>query len=127
MAAQAYRTELADFSFGQLITTFSPSIFEEILSVHKQANAIYTNIKDSPNHILGAEILKKFLIDLLGRDSDEAKIFETSIESNLKATQVVSIYLKVATIFLMVALNIYFVYMSVLLCSDKNFEWQITW
>lgn len=107
--------------------SFSPLLFSEMLLVQETANEIYENIKDAPTHIVGAELLKNFLIDLLGRDTNESKIFEASFESNIKTTKVVSVYFKVFMILVMVGLNIYFVYTSMLYCSDKSYEWQIRW
>jgi len=107
--------------------SFSSLLFSEMLLVQETANEIYNNIKDAPTHIVGAELLKTFLIDLLGRDTNESKIFEASFESNIKTTKVVSLYLKVFMILVMVGLNIYFVYTSMLYCSDKDYEWQVRW
>ena len=107
--------------------SFSSLLFSEMLIVQEKVNQIHSAIKDAPTHIVGAELIKLLLIDLIGRDSKEAKIFETSFESNIKTTKVVSIYFKVLMILVMIGLNIYFVYTSMLYCSDKDYEWQIRW
>jgi hypothetical protein len=127
---------ITDINTGTVVTVdhndtrfkqFSSLLFSEILLVQETANEIYSNIKDAPTHVVGAELLKSFLIDLLGRDTKEARIFEASFENNIKSKKVVSIYLKVLMISAMVGLNIYFVYISMLYCSDKDHEWQLGW
>ena len=127
---------ITDINTGTVVTVdhndnrfklFSSLLFAEILLVQETANEIYSNIKDAPTHIVGAELLKSFLIDLLGRDTKEARIFEASFENNIKSKKVVSVYLKMLMISAMVGLNIYFVYISMLYCSDKDHEWQLSW
>jgi hypothetical protein len=78
-------------------------------------------------HVCGVELLKTFFVDLLGRGSEEADIFLATFEDSLKAKKVVSVYTKVIMILLMVALNIYFTYISLIYCSDKSYQWQLHW
>ena len=78
-------------------------------------------------HVCGVEILKTFFVDLLGRGTEEADIFLATFEDSLKAKKVVSIYTKVIMILLMIGLNIYFTYTSLLYCSDKSRQWQLHW
>lgn len=106
---------------------FSKSFHTEIFSIHEHSSELYDNLKNLPPHVCGLEILKLFFIDLLGKDTEEAKIFESQFEDNLKAKRVVSIYLKAFMILLMIILNVYFVYISLLYCSDKSYEWQFNW
>ena len=114
-------------ALGHRYDAFSKPLYAEISKVQEKSSELYSSLKNTPSHICGVEILKLFFIDLLGRDSEEAKIFESTFESNLKAKPVVSIYLKVAMLLLMVGLNVYFVYMSLLYCSDKSHDWQFHW
>jgi len=62
-----------------------------------------------------------------GRETEEAKIFESTFESNMEAKNVVSLYFKAVMILLIVGLNIYFVYISIMYCSDKSYGWQLNW
>jgi len=107
--------------------SFSNALYLEVLKVQEQSTEIYTSLKSAPVHICGIEILKTFFVDLLGRGTEEADIFLTIFDNNLKAKKVVSIYTKVVMILLMVGLNIYFTYISLLYCSDKSHQWQLHW
>jgi hypothetical protein len=100
--------------------SFSNALYLEVLTVQEQSTEIYTSLKSAPVHVCGVEILKTFFVDLLGRGTEEADIFLATFEDSLKAKKVVSIYTKVIMILLMVGLNIYFTYISLLYCSDKS-------
>jgi len=96
---------------------FSPLVFSQILLIQERSNELWSVLKDSPIHIQGIQLFKQFLIDLVGRDSKASKILENTFEGNLKATYVVSWYTKLFALLLMVGMNVYFVYMSMIYCS----------
>jgi len=102
-------------------------IFSEISAVLEQSKKALNKLDNSPPHVAGAEIMKIFLIDLLGRDTNAAIIFERTIEKDLRTVAVVSKYLKVLVIVLMVLLNFYFVYGSILYGRNKDSRWQYKW
>ena len=102
-------------------------IFSEISAVLEESKKALNKLDNSPPHVAGAEIMKIFLIDLLGRDTNAAIIFERTIEKDLRTVAVVSKYLKVVVIVLMVLLNFYFVYGSILYGRNKDSRWQYKW
>lgn len=80
-----------------------------------------------PASVLGVQLMKLFLCDLLGRDTVEAKIFQQAVEKELPTTRVVSIWTKILAIAVMVGLNFYFVFAAILYGKDKSYTWQGIW
>ena len=68
-----------------------------------------------------------FLVDLLGRDTLEAKIFLRLIEKEMKTIFVVSNISKLIAAASMVLLNIYFIFGSILYARQKPTNWQFMW
>jgi hypothetical protein len=68
-----------------------------------------------------------FLVDLLGRDTLEAKIFLRLIEKEMKTIFVVSNISKLIAAASMVLLNIYFIFGSILYAQQKPTNWQFMW
>ena len=124
---------------------FSKSLYADILLVQEKSSEIYTNIKNSPSHIIGIiiiiaiitiiiiiiiigiEILKAFFVDLIGRDTDDADIFTSSFDTNLRVKPVMPIYVKAMAIMFILCMDMYFVYISVQTCADKSYDWQLHW
>lgn len=71
--------------------------------------------------------MKLFLCDLLGRDTIEGRILKQTVEKELPRKTVVSLYLKVVAFILMIGLNVYFIFGSILYAKDKSFQWQSYW
>ena len=122
-----YFVDPGDSSIQDKYNLFSRSLYNEVSSVQERSSEIFAILKSTPKHVLGVELLKTFFIDLLGRGTDEASIFESAFDNSLKAKRVVSIYLKIVMISFMVLLNIFFVYLSMLYSSDKGYDWQVRW
>jgi len=106
--------------------TFVNVIYSEISSVHRDANKALSTIDNLPPHVQSAVLMRLFLVDLLGRDTLEAKIFSRNIEKEMKSVLVLPLALKVTVFFLMVLLNFYFVFGSMLYARNKSLEWQVT-
>ena len=106
---------------------FSHTAFSEILEIQQESSKIFERIKDSPTHILGAEMMKLFMQDLLGRKTPAAKIFETAMEANLKSVRVVSRPLKYTMIFFVICINIYFCFATLQYSKGKSKDWQLIW
>ena len=74
-----------------------------------------------------AILMQLFLVDLLGRNTIEAKIFSRGIDKEMKKVMVLPISLKVLAGVLMILLNFYFVYGSILYARGKSTDWQGKW
>jgi len=81
----------------------------------------------APPHVQSAILMQLFLVDLLGRNTIEAKIFSRGIEKEMKKVMVLPIALKVLAGVLMILLNFYFVYGSILYARGKSTDWQGKW
>jgi len=101
-------------------------IYSEISSVYRDASKALGTIDNLPPHVQSAVLMRLFLVDLLGRDTLEAKIFSRNIEKEMKSVLVLPLTLKVTVFFLMVLLNFYFVFGSMLYAKNKSLEWQVT-
>jgi hypothetical protein len=99
----------------------------ELLIVQNKCDSLCKRTKDSPLSVAGAELIKYFLLDLLGRDTIEARIFNRTIQKDLKPVLVIPRFLKFFIIFLMILLNGYFVFASILYGRDKPSGWQWNW
>jgi len=80
-----------------------------------------------PANVLGVQLMKLFLCDLLGRDTVEAKIFQQAVEKELPTARVVSLWAKVLSVLLVIGLNFYFIFAAILYGKDKSYEWQGIW
>ena len=108
-------------------TKLSTIIYNEIKKVNKLAKEKSLAHANTPTQILGAEMMKCFLVDLLGRDTNEARIFEKSISKGIRSTRVVSLKFKVFMITLVAGLNLYFLAASILYSLDKDSRWHNKW
>ena len=71
--------------------------------------------------------MKLFLVDLLGRDTLEAKIFLRAVEKEMNTIFVLSNFWKVVAVVTMVMINFYFIFGSVLYARGKSTSWQLMW
>ena len=72
----------------------------------------------------GLEILHLFIMDLLGRYTPAARIFETKAEEDFKHTKVVTLRTKYIALGVLVVLNLFFVYFAILTGFRRGVEWQ---
>jgi hypothetical protein len=71
--------------------------------------------------------MKLLFVDLLGRDTLEAKVFKRTVDKEFKRVNVVSTALNSSVILYLVGLNVYFFYGSLAYSSDKSRQWQLSW
>ena len=102
-------------------------IMNEIFAVRECSDTLYKNTKDSPLSVAGAVFITQFLLDMLGRDTTEAKIFSRALQKDLKPVLVIPKYLKFFVIFLTLVINVYFVFGSILYGQNKPSGWQVNW
>ena len=102
-------------------------IMNEIFAVSESSDTLYKNTRNSPLSVAGAEFITQFLLDMLGRDTTEAKIFNRALQKDLKPVLVIPKYLKFFVIFLTLVTNAYFVLASILYGQNKPSGWQVNW
>jgi hypothetical protein len=99
----------------------------ELIAVQHNGESLFKNTKNSPLSVAGAEIIMHFLLDMLGRDTIEAKIFKRTIQKDLRPVLVMPRFLKFFVIFLTVLINAYFIFGSILYGQNKPSGWQVNW
>jgi hypothetical protein len=81
-----------------------------------------------PNYTVqhaGLEILHLFMVDLLGRTTPAAKVFDEKFGENFVGSRVVLPIQKFAAAALVLGLNAFFMYYILLKAFQKGYEWQI--
>lgn len=102
-------------------------IMNELIAVQHNGERLFKHTKNSPLSVAGAEIIMHFLLDMLGRDTIEAKIFKRTVQKDLRPVLVMPRFLKFFVIFLTVLINVYFVFGSILYGQNKPSGWQVNW
>jgi hypothetical protein len=98
----------------------------EMQQVNAEASKLIKQLKLLPSALVGVKILELFVLDLLGRDSRQAKIFARQ-RSALHERILTSVYVKICVICLLVGLDAYFIFMCLLYGDIKGREWQVNW
>jgi hypothetical protein len=99
-------------------------IIAEIQHVRDVANEKYEKLQFASDVHTGVEILHLFVLDLLGRDTPVAKIFLTKSEEDFRHSMVVSRWVKGLAWVIVVLLNLFFVYFSMLRGLQRGTRWQ---
>ena len=72
----------------------------------------------------GLELLHLFIMDLLGRSTPAARIFQTKAEEDFQHTKVVTLRSKLIALGVLVVMNAFFVYFAILTGFRRGIEWQ---
>ena len=83
-----------------------------------------TSLKSTPEHQRGLEILQLFIKDLLGRDSSAARIFKSKVDEDYRELPVVKVWYKHASLAIIVIMNCFFIYFSILRGYSRGVSWQ---
>ena len=75
------------------------------------------------NHI-GVEMLHLFILDLLGRETPAARIFESKAKEDFINTTVVTMRTRVLCYIFLVVINLFFAFYSILKGYQKGLDWQ---
>ena len=102
----------------------SRKIFREVLSVREESKRRIFKLKLVGNEQAGLELLHLFLIDLLGRHSSAAKIFISKLGEDFKEMRVVGWRWKLTASIILLALNVFFFYDTMLYASIRGLAWQ---
>jgi hypothetical protein len=81
-------------------------------------------LDDALDAHIGLELLHQFLLDILGRDTPAAKIFLTKSEQDFAHSYVLPRYVKGIAWVVVVLLNLFFIYFSLLRALERGFGWQ---
>ena len=117
-------------SLTQMTMDFQPKIYAKIVqdleTVSQLSKRRVQKLKLVGSEQSGLEILHLFMIDLLGRDSPAAKIFESKLGEDFKETKVIRWAWKGVAGVVLLLLNILFPYYTMLYGSVRGLGWQWT-
>ena len=119
------RTQSSDLSDLLFISGMFDSIYRDVESVRSRALAKIEALRVTTEEQTGLEIFHLFIMDLLGRDSPAAKIFQSKLGEDFEQTKVVKYNKKVVAAAVLVTLNILFAYYSILYGSVRGEAWQM--
>lgn len=109
----------------------------ELVQVRTESERKYQKLKIAHNTHIGLELLHLFVLDLLGRTTPVAKIFRTKTEeeyiSNIpfahilisfRHSMVVTTMTKVFAWIIVVLINFFFIFFSILRGLERGYAWQ---
>jgi len=99
----------------------------EMKNIQSESMTISEEIDEHTAHAQGAEIMKQFFLDLIGRNSDEAKIFTSEFEKELKPVKAVGKTVKIITIIFVLIFNAYCCFACILYGKGQPISWHKTW
>lgn len=100
-------------------------IIDEMNNVTSLSDKKVSNLKNSTNYDKGLEIICLFIVDLLGRSTPEAKIFYSKFNEDHQRYSVVTNTSKRRAIVLIIGINTFFMYYTVLHGLLKGIDWQM--
>mmetsp|Transcript_29297 Transcript_29297/g.49447 ORF Transcript_29297/g.49447 Transcript_29297/m.49447 type:complete len:2221 (+) Transcript_29297:134-6796(+) len=96
----------------------------ELELVQSESHTKHEKLRLASDHQVGLEILHLFVLDLLGRDTPIAKIFLAKSEEDFRHEMVVTPQVKIAAWAVVVMLNFFFIFFSLLRAIERGTEWQ---
>ena len=96
----------------------------ELRLVYEEAKKREKRLKLATDAHTGIEILHSFILDLLGKDSHAAQIFQEKAEEDYKHTRVVTRTTKALCVTLIVFANLFCLYYSLLKGYSRGIQWQ---
>ena len=71
--------------------------------------------------------MRQFIIDLLGRDTPDAIIFEKKSSHYFGSSHIISKTFQISMFLFVILLNLFCIYICILYGAIKGTEWQMTW
>lgn len=102
------------------------AVADELKAVDNEAESWIEELMDKPSSVVGVQILQLFVLDLMGRSSDKAKVFRNQLAS-FEHRLVVSWGVKCLALSVLILMNMFFIFVCMLYGNDKGVEWQMGW
>jgi hypothetical protein len=103
------------------------AITESLSSVQEEASKLVARVEGYSAGAAGAEFCRQLILDLLGRHTARAKVFDNKSSWHLRSTFVIPPVLKTIALCFSVLMNVYFVWLCVLYGGAMGIEWQVSW
>ena len=100
------------------------NIKSEIKSVKSKTTEKIEKLSFATDEHTGLEIMHLFILDLLGRETPAARIFEVKLEEDFRHTRMVTMTTRVICYCLLILMNGFFVYYSILRGYLKGIDYQ---
>ena len=101
------------------------SIINDIHYSDNVSKQLINQFKNITDHHKGLSIINVFILDLLGRDTLAAKIFQHKFELEFEKADPISHLFKSIVLLLLLVFNGFFVYYIILKAYTKGYNWQI--
>jgi hypothetical protein len=99
-------------------------IKKEMQFVKEETKRIVERLRPQSDAKKGIEILHLFILDLLGRGTPNAIMFQSKMEEDFRQSYVVTRFFKALAWSIVIALNVFFVCFSVIKAREKGQAWQ---
>jgi hypothetical protein len=99
-------------------------LWSELLNTKRASSEIAAELTLARDEQIGLEMLHLFVIDLLGKDTAPARIFANKVEEDFETRRVVSRSTKYLAWCSVIAINMFFVYYTLLHSYVKGVGWQ---
>lgn len=100
---------------------------DELKAVRTETKTKIGKLKLATDLHIGLEILHLFVLDVMGRDSAASKIFTTKSREDFRHSMVVTKFAKGLAWLLVIMLNFFFVYFSMLRGLQRGGRWQMVY
>jgi hypothetical protein len=100
-------------------------ITEEVQFAADEAKRLASILPNYSVHHAGLEVLHLFMVDLLGRRTPAARIYQEKFGEEFEHSKVVVLLQKYAAVIALVTLNMFFGYYIMLKALQKGYAWQI--
>lgn len=108
-------------------------VAEDVLAAHLLATSTLDRLQHLPTFIIGPELMKLFLLDMIGRHTARAKLFEFLISSPSASSSTLSSFRVITPSIkgMLIAITLTIAFLALVSCvyiaSDKTIQWQRTW
>lgn len=100
------------------------AIQKDILYSSEKANELIENWQYYTEHHASFALMNLFILDLLGRNTPVAKIFQHKFELDFEQTNAVTYIQKIFAMTMLLAMNGFFIYYILLKAYVKGYTWQ---
>ena len=123
-AAAAFAVAAASLPSFHMVQRAELDIAQEVRDTDKQASTLRKELAAYTVQHAGMEILHLFIIDVLGRRTKAAQIFQSKFEEDFESTNLVSMNAKTFAATVLIFMNAFFVYYALLQGFRKGRTWQ---
>ena len=115
---------LSDHDEIDILDSTQTSIEDEMIYSDNKATQLAKDLRYYTKHHAGLALMNLFILDLLGRNTEAAKIFQHKFELDFEKSHAVSYHSKVIAVLMLLGVNGFFIYYILLKAFVKGYAWQ---